>query len=788
MEDIIMLFCPHCMNPATGNICSSCGKETHWQAPANQLPVGTLLRSTNGHIYQIGAAKGQGGFGITYAALDLRINGRVAIKEYYPSHWASRDTMTRVIWATGHQDHFRHGLKSFLEEAKMLSAVAALDSVVSVRDYFEANGTAYLVMEYVDGIPLHEVVARRGRIPKAELFPKLKPLLRDLSILHRTGVIHRDISPDNLILTKDGRLKLLDFGSARSVGAGKSMTVMLKPGFSPLEQYQSSGQGPFTDLYAMAGTIYYCLTGEIPPTSIDRIQEDELCPPNRYGAGLTQQEQDALLWGMSIQAQQRPQTAEAFANALLSPAAPEVPVPPVPGQRPQSKPQPGQPQPGQPQPGYPQPGHIQSGYPQPAPKPNGFGKGLIIGLVAAVVAVALLVAGLIIGGAFGDKKKEDTPEPTASRPSQTMPARPDETSPQQSSSEELTTESGFVYKIENGEAVITGYVGESTFLSFPDTLDGCEVTVLDIGCLAGNTTVQTILLPIHCTEIRDKAFFGCTNLRDISCYSTITVAPTALNGCLDLRALVHGADDSVAGWPLTNAQRVFQYSMDTGAGPLTSIEVDDNGVIYALLSGMEAVVMDIPGGISNYEVPEEIYGYKVVWIWEGAMDNASSNLTVMLAPDVAFDLALLDKADWDTESVYDFSFSWYFTCIICSDINSTLDGRQVVPDRLAVEAAMIRASELETYYDFNIRPDGTDTSTMLDDMGVEWTNGQIWDGIVDSSTDESLDRELGQAFDDIEADFAGTNSDGAYFDAVGAATYQNDAGDKIYIYAIGLIR
>ena len=207
-----MDYCPHCMTPTTGQICPACGKPAQWQAPTSQLPVGTLLRSSGGHVYQLGAAKGQGGFGITYAAMDLRTNTRVAVKEYFPSHCAGRDTMTRVICATGHQDNFATGLQRFLQEAKMLSSVGALDSVVSVRDFFESNGTAYIVMEYVDGNALNDVVAARGRMRREELFPILQPLLRDLAILHRAGVIHRDISPDNLILTREGKLKLQYFG------------------------------------------------------------------------------------------------------------------------------------------------------------------------------------------------------------------------------------------------------------------------------------------------------------------------------------------------------------------------------------------------------------------------------------------------------------------------------------------------------------------------------------------------------------------------------------------------
>ncbi|MBQ3487052.1 MAG: serine/threonine protein kinase, partial [Clostridia bacterium] len=539
-----MDYCPHCMTPTTGQNCPACGKSTQWQAPTSQLPVGTLLRSSSGHVYQLGAAKGQGGFGITYAAMDLRNNTRVAVKEYFPSHCAGRDTMTRVICATGKQEPFGNGLRSFLQEAKTLSSVGALDSVVSVRDFFESNGTAYIVMEYVDGSGLNDVVAKRGPMHKQMLFPILQPLLRDLAILHRAGVIHRDISPDNLILTKEGKLKLLDFGAARSTSGGKDMTVMLKAGFSPLEQYQSKGQGPYTDVYAMAGTIYYCLTGRVPPASVDRIGQDELRMPNDFGAGLTQKEQDALVWGLSVHAQHRPQNVEAFANALLSDQGSLVFEPPVRGE---------------PQVTYPQPSYAQSGYPQNQPqgmytqsqpqgvytqnqpqpsRKGGFGKGLAIGITAAVAAVALLIAGLAIGGAFGGKKsgkeRDDdddvqirVTEPAATRPVMTVPA----TTEPAVARDLLRTDDGFLYYIENGEAVIAGFDSDDTFLSFPDELDGFTVAVLDAGCLEGNTTVQTILLPMNCRVIRADAFSGCTGLRQMYCYSSISVDPSALTGC-----------------------------------------------------------------------------------------------------------------------------------------------------------------------------------------------------------------------------------------------------------------
>lgn len=312
-----MQFCPHCMKPAQGPVCGSCGGSMDWHAAATQLPLGTMLRGSDGTLYQIGAAKGQGGFGITYAAMDMMKGQRVAIKEYFPARCASRGRDFRVYPVSDQQQVFAGGMRSFLEEAMMLSAVRALESVVHVQESFEANGTAYLVMEYVDGIPLHEVLRRNGPMRAEELMPKLPMLLADLETMHKARVIHRDISPDNIILMPDGRLKLIDFGSARSVQDGKTMTVLLKAGFSPVEQYQSKGQDAYTDVYALAATVYYCLTGVVPPSAVNRLDKDTLEGPNQHGAGLTHQQEKALLEGMIVQPKLRPQSMEAFAAKLF---------------------------------------------------------------------------------------------------------------------------------------------------------------------------------------------------------------------------------------------------------------------------------------------------------------------------------------------------------------------------------------------------------------------------------------------------------------------------------------
>ncbi len=312
-----MEYCPHCIKEVESEYCPYCGGLVNWTASVGQLPVGTVLSRQDGYSYQLGAAKGQGGFGITYAGMDLQNGRRVAVKEYYPSRCASRTETNLVHPITENNEEYRNGMRSFLEEALMLSAVGALPSVVTVYDCFEANGTAYLVMEYVDGSPLHSIVSKNGHFTATELLPLLPELLNDLGILHKAGIIHRDISPDNLILTPDGKLKLLDFGSARSLSSSKNMTVLLKPGFSPVEQYQSSGQGPYTDLYALASTVYFCLTGVIPPASFDRLSNDTLQRPNTFGAGLTATQEEVIMWALSVKAEERPQSAEQLSQKLF---------------------------------------------------------------------------------------------------------------------------------------------------------------------------------------------------------------------------------------------------------------------------------------------------------------------------------------------------------------------------------------------------------------------------------------------------------------------------------------
>ncbi len=319
-------YCPYCMTPVEpGEPCPNCGLTGGSYAPQpHQLPPGTLLADR----YLLGRVLGEGGFGITYIGLDTRLELRVAVKEYYPVNRVSRNSgvSTAVSCFTGVAGQgFDKGRERFIREARTMARMDKTPQIVAVRDYFQENNTAYIVMEYVDGTTFKELVAQKGgRIPAAELLPMVEPLFGALESMHALGLIHRDISPDNLML-ENGMVRLLDFGCARESAArgNETMTIVLKQGYSPVEQYQHKGQGPWTDVYSLAATLYYCLTGVTPPQALDRICEDELVPPRKLGADLTEAQELSLLYGMGLQPTRRFRSVREFYASLYQ----GVPVP-----------------------------------------------------------------------------------------------------------------------------------------------------------------------------------------------------------------------------------------------------------------------------------------------------------------------------------------------------------------------------------------------------------------------------------------------------------------------------
>ena len=300
-------FCPYCLKIVTSEICPYCGSNVNYTGNPMHLPVGTTL--TGAHPYVLGVCRGQGGFGVTYIALDVITNVRVAIKEYFPTYCSGRTSGLTIQSYYGQEDPYEKGKERFLDEARMLQNLSDLKSVVKVVDFFEANNSAYLVMEFLDGCSLKDYVQHNGKMPAKQFLDQFRILLEDIEIMHQRGVIHRDIAPDNIMILPNGSMRLIDFGAARSYLGEKSMSVVVKKGFAPVEQHLRSGLSATTDVYAIAATVYFCLTGVIPPDSTERLYGTvQMQSPISLGAALTQEQEYALERALQVQPKDRTQT------------------------------------------------------------------------------------------------------------------------------------------------------------------------------------------------------------------------------------------------------------------------------------------------------------------------------------------------------------------------------------------------------------------------------------------------------------------------------------------------
>ncbi len=306
-------------------LCPHCGYDNNSQKE-NPLHIdpGEILRDR----FIIGKAIGYGGFGVTYIGWDALLEHKVAIKEYMPSEFSTRALGTKEVTVFGGKkaDQFSCGLKRFHDEAKMLAKYNAEEGIVSVYDSFEENGTAYIIMELLDGISFSEHLRSEPKMPYEKAVPLILPIIRSLESIHAQGVLHRDIAPDNLILTKDGKVKLIDFGAARFVTSSQhSMSVLIKPGYTPEEQYSShSEQGPYTDVYALSAVLYRMITGETPPDSLERgayyekHKKDMLVPISAFVKDVPENIQNAIYNAMCVRAADRTRTMEEFERELTS--------------------------------------------------------------------------------------------------------------------------------------------------------------------------------------------------------------------------------------------------------------------------------------------------------------------------------------------------------------------------------------------------------------------------------------------------------------------------------------
>ena len=390
--------CMKCMHPLTAGetVCPECGR-AYGSANAETfaLKPGTILEGK----YLVGEMLGQGGFGITYIGFDLLLEQKVAIKEYYPmsTGMVSREGHSTVVWSSAMMGKTgtQKGFDSFLKEARKMAKLGGIPGVVGVKSVFIQNETAYIVMDFIEGETLLKKLQKNGPMDFDSCVKLMTPIMQALEEVHEHGIIHRDISPDNIMVRPDGKLILLDLGAAKDLdiqgndGSVQSSQMVAKHGFSPIEQYSKSGKvGPWTDIYAMAATIYYCCTGILPPPATDRTIDDTLaCQPL-----LTQAQFDILADCMRMRPQDRPQSMDTLLQMLTHPQG-EVKAEPfkvVPEAEP---PKPVEPKTAPPKPAEPKVEPAET-KPESKPQPDAKPKRSFLAWWAAVVVIVL---GIIIG-------------------------------------------------------------------------------------------------------------------------------------------------------------------------------------------------------------------------------------------------------------------------------------------------------------------------------------------------------------------------------------------------------
>ncbi len=376
--------------------CSECGRPYgSVETEPFALKPGTILDGK----YLVGEMLGQGGFGITYIGFDLLLEQKVAIKEYYPmsTGMVSRENSTTVVWSSAvmQKSGMEKGFDSFLKEARKMAKLGGIPGVVGVKSVFIQNETAYIVMDFIEGETLLKKLQREGPMDYGTCISLMTPIMQALAEVHKHGIIHRDISPDNIMVQSDGKLILLDLGAAKDLdiqgkdGNVQSSQMVAKHGFSPVEQYGQAGKiGPWTDVYAMAATIYYCCTGVLPPSATDRTIDDTLtCRPR-----LTKEQFDVLAFCMSVLPQKRPQNMDALLQIVTHPVKNTQPAGDVPKTEPV------------------RPEVRNYAPPKPAPAAKRpLPKWLIPGIAAAVAVIALIIS-------VGSGGKKSTPASSVKAP------------------------------------------------------------------------------------------------------------------------------------------------------------------------------------------------------------------------------------------------------------------------------------------------------------------------------------------------------------------------------------
>ncbi len=479
------------------------------------LKAGTVL---NGR-YIVGRVLGQGGFGITYLAWDTQLEAKVAVKEYMPGELAGRiDGTTVSVLSDDRKENFTYGAERFLEEAKTLAKFIGNPNIAAVTSYFDENGTSYFVMDYVEGISFKTYIANAGgQVSVEEALDVMIPVLRALTAVHAEGFIHRDVTPDNIYITKDGNVKLLDFGSARySIGdKSKSLDVILKVGYAPKEQYiRRSRQGPYTDVYSCAACFYAALTGYLPPEALERMDQDTLVSVSQCGVEIPEYLDKAILKGLAVQPEDRFQTAAEFLDAIENQQVVEV------------KPQ----------------GQEQKGPKKKVPTS-------LIGGAAAVVMLAAIGAGYLAGGGANPQ------EPAAVQAADGKAGN------------EIETEA------ETAEPVWDVQIGDQAYPSNLEELDLADAGLSneDLAALSQMTNLKELSLEENYDITDLSPLSSLTSLESLDIKNTGATDLTPLRGLANLEELKMANPDISDLTPLKDLTSLRILMLDNGDLPSSAI-------------------------------------------------------------------------------------------------------------------------------------------------------------------------------------------------------------------------
>ncbi len=698
--------CMKCMHPLTAGetVCPECGR-AYGSANAETfaLKPGTILEGK----YLVGEMLGQGGFGITYIGFDLLLEQKVAIKEYYPmsTGMVSREGHSTVVWSSAMMGKTgtQKGFDSFLKEARKMAKLGGIPGVVGVKSVFIQNETAYIVMDFIEGETLLKKLQKNGPMDFDSCVKLMTPIMQALAEVHEHGIIHRDISPDNIMVRPDGKLILLDLGAAKDLdiqgndGSVQSSQMVAKHGFSPIEQYSKSGKvGPWTDIYAMAATIYYCCTGILPPPATDRTIDDTLaCQPR-----LTQAQFDILADCMHMRPQDRPQSMDTLLQMLTHPqgevkAEPPKVIPEVEPPKPvETKAAPPKPMETEPVAQKTQPINPEAQPTQPPRhdvKPERpLSKWLIPGVAAVVAVIALAIS-------IGSGGKKSAPAPSVKVPTVQTAAEPAPTKAVPAVPMEVHTMAAadFVYE---DDISATPFWGQSQYLrkdvntlTFQSSLQNAPSSAWDVS-EAGDRSVLAWMDNGNLYVAADGAiapnpdaawlFQDFVNMKTINfgnCFDTsdVTRMRGMFNGCSSLTDLdLSGFDTS----SVTDMRMMFQNCASLTSLDLPGFDtssVTDMRVMFqncANLTSLDVSSFDTSNVIdmgAMFANCERLTGLDL----SGFDTSHVTNMAAMFC--ICEDLTSLDLTGFDTSNVADMS-NMFRSCTSLTNLNlSSFDASAV---------------------------------------------------------------------------------------------------------------